>query len=418
MLSMLALIFTVGFSQASPPARAAQTDAARAAQVHVGRGYELEKDERFAGAAEEFAAALAIAPHLDRIRYQLGVCYFALGRDQDARRQFERLRGGNRTDPSVVYFLGRLDLAEHDSEAAIREFLKIVHEPPFPDTAYYLGSAYLEKGDLTASEKWLRVSEPLNPRDFRIPDHLARVCQRQGRTADAEKAYARAARLRQNYNSAAVEALACSKSLETSAADASRSECEKLYQPDDPDRLTLLGMIYGQHGHYEDAAAPLQRAAVLDPGSYEIQHNLGLTFFRLKRYDEARVPLERAVSLRPDFFDSSALLGTALFLLKDDLGAYDALHHARELNPQDRDTAEMLFRVASALAANHFQSGDYLGSRRYLIEAENLKPEDVQVHLRLADLYAREGDSLQAEAERRLAAEHSPSRPSEPSPQR
>ena len=403
MLRTLALILLLGAGQKLPE-RAPPGETTPAIQAHVGRGYEFEKDERFSRAAQEFEAALALAPQLRRIRYQLGVCYFALARNQDARREFQRLRSETHDDPSIVYFLGRLDLADRDFDGAIRKFQSIVKQPPFPDTTYYLGAAYLEKGDLEASEKWLKRAQPLNARDFRIPDHLARIYQREGRSAEAGKEYARAAALRQNYNRAAEDGIACSHALEAGSTDRAREACAGLFQPGDPDRLTLLGIIYGQHGQYGEALGPLQRAAALDPDSYEIEHNLGLTLFRLKRYGEARAPLERAVALRPDFFESSALLGAALFLLKDDPKAYSVLCHAHRLNPEDRDTADLLFNTASVLAAKSFEARDYSETAEYLLQAENLKPEDPRVHARLADLYRRTGDVRRAEIESESAS--------------
>ncbi len=207
---MASLLLSLGFAQ---PVRASVPQDHPSAEAHVGKGYEYEKDDRFALAAGEFEAALALDPNLPRVRYQLGVCYYALGRDDDARREFERLRIDTHDDPSVIYFIGRIDLTEHNVDAAIRELRSIVAQPPFQDAAYYLGSAYLAKGDLTDAEKWLKRAEPLNPRDFRIPDHLARVYQREGRPSDAEIEYMRAAKLRQNYDEAAAEGIACSQEL-------------------------------------------------------------------------------------------------------------------------------------------------------------------------------------------------------------
>jgi tetratricopeptide (TPR) repeat protein len=399
MLPILGLLLALKFSQTLPP-REGAPETTPAVEAHVGRGYELEKDDRFAKAAEEFEAALALAPQLERIRYQLAVCYFSLGRDRDARREFEILRGQTHNDPSVAYFIGRISLAERDFDGAILEFQSIVRRPPFPDTAYYLGAAYLKNGNLRASEEWLKRAEPLNQRDFRVPDRLARIYQREGRAAEAKKAYERAAVLRQSYNRAAEEGVACSRALERGTPAEARDSCSTLFRPDDPDQLTLLGMIYGQHGLYEEAVAPLQRAAWLDPDSYEIEHNLGLTWFRLKRYEEARAPLERAVALRPDFFDSNALLGAALFLLKDDVKAYGVLHHAHQLNPDDRDTTELLFKLASILAARNFEARNYSDAAKYLLEAENLNPQDPEVHARLAELYRRTGELRRAEIER------------------
>jgi len=398
------LVFTLLLIFALPGARPqVDTRGQPDAQAHLGKGYEFEKDERFANAAAEFAAALALDAKLSGARYQLAVCYFALGRRSDARREFERLRLETHDAPSVIYFLGRLDLLEHDLDGAIREFQSVAAKPPFADTAYYLGSAYLEKGNLQNAAQWLEKALPLNSRDFRIPDHLARIYQRQGRTAEAEREYGLSAKLRENYNQAAQDGVNCSAALEKGEADVAHDACAKLDQPDDPDRLTTLGMIYGRHQLYAEAVEPLRRAAALDPGSYEIQHNLGLTYFRLRRYQEARGPLERAVALRPNFFDSNALLGATLFALGQDLQAYTVLVHAHRLNPEHVDTRELLFQTASILGAKSRKAKSYAEAIKYLQAAEELKPEDAQVHARLAVVYSEAGDARRADIEKRTA---------------
>src|SRR5215472_3887201 len=86
---LLSLLLSLGIDQ---PVRASVPQDHPSAEAHVGKGYEYEKDDRFALAAGEFEAALALDPNLPRARYQLGVCYYALGRDVDARSEFERLR--------------------------------------------------------------------------------------------------------------------------------------------------------------------------------------------------------------------------------------------------------------------------------------------------------------------------------------
>jgi tetratricopeptide (TPR) repeat protein len=88
----------------------------------------------------------------------------------------------------------------------------------------------------------------------------------------------------------------------------------------------------------------------LDSESFEIWHNLGLSYFRLRRYEEVRAPLEKAVALRPDFFGSNALLGAVLYALKDDEAAYRVLDHAHRLDPKDADTAKLWQQVAGILA--------------------------------------------------------------------
>jgi tetratricopeptide (TPR) repeat protein len=357
------------------------------AQAHVGKGYELIQQERYRDAAIEFQAALAVNPQLVRARYQLAVCLFALGERDESRRELERLREETADDENVLYYLGRLHLLSGENGAAIQLFRRIAAHPPFPDTSFYLGCAYLAKGYVSEAISALERAEASSPRDFRIPYRLARAYQQSGRTAEAEKKFQRSSVLRQGYNDAARESGECSDALRTHPVSEARIACERMADPNDPDKLTSLGIIYGEHGAYAEAIAPLEKAAKLDPESFEIFHNLGVSYFRLRHYTEARAALEKAVSLRPDFFGSNALLGAVLFALKEDELAYPVLVHANELEPGNQDTVDLLFKVAMVLARDRFQAQDYTRCAEYLRKASRMQPSDVSVHRRLAEIY-------------------------------
>ena len=377
-------------------------------EAHVGKGYQYEQNERYEEAARQFLAALAVDPRLVGARYQLAICYFALGRRPEARQEFEHVQTETGVEPSVTYYLGRLDLLDGALESAIARLKSVTAAPPFPDAAYYLGSAYLKNNELELAEKSLRTAAELDPHDFRVLDHLARVYQKLGRWEEAEREYAHSEALRQRYNETARQAVDCSRKLETRAADEARATCQQLFDRSDTDKLTTLGMLYGQHGDYADAVEPLALASRLDPDSPEILHNLGLTYFRLKRYAEARRPLERAVALRPDFSGSSALLGATLYALKEDQAAYRVLDHAHQLNPADSDTASLLFETAVLLAQKELATKAYTQSLHHFRKAAELRPADAQVHRQLADVYRLLGQRAQAELEGRAAERLSP----------
>ena len=360
-----------------------------AAEAHLGNGYEAMKDDRYQVAAEEFRAAVALNPGLVRARYPLAVCWFALGKSQEARQEFDRLQKETGGNPSIAYYLARLDLRAGDVEPAIKRLARLVNAPPFPDTTYYLGTAYLQKGELAAAEKWLLVAARADPRDFRVPEHLARLYQRERRKTDAEKQFELSSRLRQRYDQASQQAVACSRLLETKPLDEAKPACEQLFDPNDPDRLTTLGLLYGQHGRYEDAVKPLEEAGRLDPDSFEIQHDLGLSYFRARRYREARKPLEKAVALRPDFFGSNALLGATLYTLGEDELAYRVLGHAHALDPEDCDTANLLFKEALILANREETQKKYDPALGYLLTAGRLRPQDQEVQRRISELLRR-----------------------------
>ncbi len=102
-------------------AAGAQSDSSAAATAHIGKGYELVQDERFAGGErEEFRAALALDPGAVNARYQLAVCLCSLGERDASRKEFERLCVVTRHDPKVEYYLARIDLLEGNHVAAIR----------------------------------------------------------------------------------------------------------------------------------------------------------------------------------------------------------------------------------------------------------------------------------------------------------
>lgn len=376
-----------------------------AAESHVGRGYELIQSYRYQEAARQFGEALAINPNLVRARYQLGVCLFALHELPKARHEFEVLARDTSNNPKVVYYLGRLDLMQGKPEVAIKRFSVLITAPPFKDTLYYLGTAYFMEGNLKAAEKWLKAAAAADPHDYRIPDHIARVYQKMGQKAEAEKEYKLSEAIRQRYNEATAQAVACSQALETEPLKLARQTCQRLFIPGDSARLTTLGMLYGRHGYYADALAPLQAAVKIDPDSFGIQHDLGFTLFRLGRYQDALGPLEKAVSFRPDFFASNALLGAALFMLHEDAKGLQVLEHAHQLNPKDAGVANLLFSVDSELAREQFAAKKYQQALQYLQEAERLRPKDPQTHKRLADIYRLLDRAHQAEQEERTATE-------------
>ena len=389
-LLILAFAFVQIFS-----GQAAKDDA----EAHVGKGYELIQEDRFEQAAAEFNLALAINPGLVRARYQLAVCLFALGRREESETQFERLRHETSEDANILYYLARLRLLALDDDAAIQTFRKIIDAPPFPDTAFYLGCAYLGKGETASAIATLESAQTSAPRDFRIPYRLARAYRQAGRFKEAEKAYQQSTQLREHYNRAAQELVACGDALKNRPIAEARTICQRMADPNDPDKLTSLGIVYGEHGAYDEAIGPLTRAAELDPDSFEIFHNLGVSYFRLRQYGQARPALERAVAMRPDFFGSNALLGAVYFTLKNDDLAYPVLLHAHELEPEDRESAGLLFKEALLLARDRFLAKDYSRSADYLRTAAQLQPTEGSVHRRLAEVYQLLGQGTLAAQE-------------------
>jgi len=316
-------------------------------ETHLSRGAKLMQDQLIEAAAAEFEQALKIDPSEARARFQYAVCLLMLGRNDEARREFEQTRKQAGESPYITYYLGRLDLLAGDFDSAVKKLRSVADDPPFPDTAFHLGVAYLSLGDTAEGTRWLERAARLTPGEYRVHYRLARAYSASGRTEEASREYALYTRYRNEQKETEKQARACTEALRTQPA-AAHEVCYRMFDPNDPEKLTLLGQLLGDAGAYADALEPLGKAVQLDPNSYEAWHNLGLTFFRLQRYQEARAPLEKAAALRPELYGPVVLLGATLYMLGDDDAAIPVLERAHQLNPGDAQTAAVLEKLRAA----------------------------------------------------------------------
>ena len=330
-------------------AAAAQTQAkGTGAEAHLSRGVQLMQEQLFEEAASEFEQAVALNAADPKAHFEFAVCLLSLGRNDEARRQFEQVQKLAGESRYVTYYLGRLDLLSNDYASAIERLGSVAVDPPFPDTAFHLGVAYISLGDVPDGTKWLERAAKLLPRDYRVHYRLARAYSSGGREKEAAREYELYSQLRDEHKNTEKDVRACTSALLTEPLPGAREVCRRIYDPNDADKLTLLGQLFGDGGAFAEALDPLTRAVQLDPTSFEAWHNLGVTYFRLNQYKEARAPLEKAVALRPEFYGSVVLLGATLYMLGDDAAALPVLEHAHRLNPADAQTEAVLEKLRAA----------------------------------------------------------------------
>jgi len=317
-------------------------------EAHLGKGTQLMQQELFEAAANEFDQALAVNPSDPRAHFQFAVCLLSLGRNDNARQHFEQVRKLAGESRYLTYYFGRLDLLANDYASAIRWLASVVEDPPFPDVAFHLGVAYVSSGDMSNGIKCLERAAKVLPRDYRVHYRLARAYATAGREQDAAREFDLYNQFRDEHKNTETEARACTTALHSQSIETAREVCHRMFDPNDPEKLTLLGQLFGDAGAFDDALGPLKRAVQLDPKSFEAWHNLGVTYFRLQRYGDARRPLETAVGLRPEFYGSVVLLGATLYMLGDDDAALPVLEHAHQLNPADSQTKDVLEKLRAA----------------------------------------------------------------------
>jgi tetratricopeptide (TPR) repeat protein len=159
-------------------------------------------DAHYEAAAEGFRRALALDPRFTKAHDNLGLCYDALGRYDEAEKSFREAVRLNReaAAPSpwpslnLGLLLGRLDRND-EVEALFRESLRA--DPRFAPAHYQLGVALEKRGRADDAIKELEEAARLDP-GYPEPHYaLARIYRRQGRAADADRALARFQRLKQ-----------------------------------------------------------------------------------------------------------------------------------------------------------------------------------------------------------------------------
>jgi Flp pilus assembly protein TadD len=356
LLSTIALGFAGAAAMSQAQAPSAQVPSVQVqgtgGEAHLSRGMQLMQEQLFEAAASEFEQSLALNAKDPKAHFEFAVCLLALGRNDEARRQFEQVQKLAGESRYVTYYLGRLDLLANDYASAIQHLGSVADDPPFPDTAFHLGVAYISSGDVAAGTKWLERAVKLLPRDYRVYYRLARAYSGAGREKEATREYDLYTQLRDEHKNTEKDVRDCTSALRAEPLASAREVCHRIYDPNDPDKLTLLGQLFGDAGAFAEALEPLNRAVQLDPNSFEAWHNLGVTYFRLNQYKEARPPLEKAVALRPEFYGSVVLLGATLYMLGDDDAALPVLEHAHRLNPTDAQTAAVLEKLRAGQKKN------------------------------------------------------------------
>jgi Flp pilus assembly protein TadD len=384
-------------AQDQPSTKVPDTDQA---EVHLGKGYEALKQERYGDAATEFRMALKIDPTLVmRARFPLAVALFENHRGAEARHELETVRQAAGEQPSICYYFGRLDLEEQKYKSAIANLNKSISNPPFPDTAFYLGFAYFKDGNDQDAEKWLKEAVARNPDDSRAQYQLAVLYRKQGREQEAQQAFSRTKEQRERSDKLSQLKWDCAKELDRGASEQALTVCEQLYNPDDAEMLATLGILYGQHGELDRALKPLLRAAELEPQSPQMQYNLAFTYYRMGRFADARGPLAGALGRWPDLFSLNALYGAVLWRLGEAESAYQFLKRAHKLNADDAGTTDFLYTAALELAEKSEDAASQSQALIYLKEAAALKPSEPEPHQQMARIYTQTGHPEQAKAE-------------------
>jgi tetratricopeptide (TPR) repeat protein len=103
-----------------------------------------------------------------------------------------------------------------------------------------------------------------------------------------------------------------------------------------PTLYMIIGSILDQTGDSDAAIATFEKAIELEPDSFLLHFNLGVTHLGREEWDRAREGFERALALNPDHVSSHLFLGMALGSLNQRMSAVVAYTRFLMLEPNTK----------------------------------------------------------------------------------
>ncbi len=216
-------------------------------------------------------------------------------------------------DPNEIYHQGMRLFAEHQPDAAIAAFERVVALRPKNAAAWKaLGVVYAAQQNFDAAEKPLRTACELNPA---LPDaclYYGRTLYLLNRFQPAIEVLRRAlANNRENAEIHRLLGLSLDGLGATEEAGNALRDAVRLDRASTPNEDP--GIDYGVYlfrlGRAEEAVAPIEAALLRHPDAARAHLELGCVLLSLDRLQDAESHLERAAALDPESSRSHLLLG-------------------------------------------------------------------------------------------------------------
>jgi tetratricopeptide (TPR) repeat protein len=399
------------------------------------------RQQRWPEARQHFAAAARLNPALAVAHLHLGLALQAQG-DPEGIKELARATHLAPRDNTIAFEYGKALAASGDDVHAIGTFSAILArdkaaaDPLAMDTTYALALALQRTGKMSESIPLLRKVLAVRPGDAAAMINLGMALSQTQHTAEAIPILQRAVALapndvaaHQNLAAALVQLnqfadaivelraamaldpelpqlhydLGVAYKMQDDAANAiPELEAAERLDPNQPESPYLLGVLYMQTGRYEDAARELKTALTLRPQNGDGWATLGSVYSKLDRLPEATAALEEAIKQLPQQPDPRLTLAAVLVKQNKAAEAMEQRRQAAVLMKQNmnRQRAEVATHSGEAL----LKSGDLAGAAVQFNDALSYDAGYADAHLGLAKIYAAQGKSFDAAAERQKAA--------------
>ncbi len=267
-----------------------------------------------------------------------------------------------------------------------------------------LGRAYWQKYTVTMDPQWPARAREACRQALEIDQHLsaAHMClgivsNGSGQYADARAAYEKALESNELSDEGLLGLAFAEEQLGDfhAAEQTYRRAVER--RPRYWSSREWLATFYREQGRYEEAAEQLRHAVELTPDNASVWTSLGATYLYMGRYQDAEPAYRRSLALAPTF-NAYQALGMTYYRMRRFDDAITMFEQARRLSDQ--------YRGPGSLGRVYYWQGRKAEARalfdvaiKGLEQALQVKPNDVNAHLLLAEFHAKLGHQSEANAQ-------------------
>jgi tetratricopeptide (TPR) repeat protein len=210
-----------------------------------------------------FEAAVSLYPNNQSAHLQIGMIMLYERKDYTvARRELMTALDLNPRNAETLYLLGRLELAEGNSDPALARFQEALKvQPDHAGSLYYFGVTQQKKGKLDEADEYFRKAITANPTYARAFNSLGLMYYETENFDEAIKVLKEGIRL----------------------------------NTDDPDLHQNLGLTYLTVGKVDAAVDELTASIELDPENPNATFNLANALIRQQRFKQASFYLRRFI---------------------------------------------------------------------------------------------------------------------------
>ena len=247
--------------------------------------------------------------------------------------------------------LGIIESDQRDYTNAIDAFQKALQlAPNSTKTHNNLGNVYADEKKLDLAEKEFRTVLRLNPENRDANYNLGVLLMANGSPAQAIAYFQRMypTNLATSFHliGAYFQCKRTAQALQLATLISAQ------YKNDVQAHFTLSALLASEK-QYKAAQLELGKADALQPGTFEILYNLGLTYLLNADNSKAELALTRALTLKPGSPDTLYLLAKVYINESRPLDALDLLLRAHKIAPENTDIILLMAQVS--MSQNYFE---------------------------------------------------------------